>query len=146
MVRVRQTTAVDGDRLREIQAAALPEPWPELLDAALGGFPPLFVATETRPVGYGIVMPGPEETAYLTELAVAPDEQRKGYGSALLRHIAETQRSDGYERLALTVRAVDEGAKEFYREHGFETVERLPDEYDSGAGFLLVRDLTEPIN
>ena len=142
MVQITQTTA-DGERLREIQRAALPEPWPELLDAALNGFPPLFVASEDRPVGYAIVMPGPEETAYLTELAVDPDEQRNGYGSELLDAVWQAQKREGYERLALTVRVVDEGARAFYQRHGFEQEERLDDEYESGAGLLLVRDLTE---
>ena len=142
MVQIRQTTAVDGARLREIQQAALPEPWPEILDAALSGFPPLFVAVEDRPVGYAIVIPGPEKTAYLTELAVDPDEQRDGHGSALVETISREQRTEGYERLVLTVQAVDEGARAFYRRHDFEFCERLDDEYESGAGLLLARDLT----
>lgn len=143
MVQVTQTTAVDGDRLRKLQQVALPEPWPEILDAALSGFPPLFVALADRPVGYAIVMPGPEETVYLTELAVDPDEQRKGYGSTLVETISENQRATGYERLALTVRVVDEGARAFYQQHDFEVCERLDDEYESGAGLLLARDLTD---
>jgi ribosomal-protein-alanine N-acetyltransferase len=142
MVQITQTT-VNGDRLREIQQAALPEPWPELLDAALNGFPPLFVASENRPVGYAIVMPGPEETAYLSELAVDPDNRRNGYGSKLLEAVSQAQRQDGCERLVLTVRAVDDGAREFYKRHGFEQEVRLDDEYETGAGLLLVRDLTE---
>lgn len=142
MVQIRQTTTVDGDRLRKIQQAALPEPWLEILDAALSGFPPLFVALEDHPVGYAIVMPGPEETTYLTELAVDPDEQRQGYGSALIETVSREQRTEGYNRLVLTVQAVDEGARAFYRQHGFEVCERLDDEYESGAGLLLARDLT----
>ncbi|WP_336328293.1 GNAT family N-acetyltransferase [Halovenus sp. HT40] len=142
MVQIRQTTTVDGNRLREIQQAALPEPWPEILDAALSGFPPLFAALENRPVGYAIVMPGPEETAYLTELAVDPDEQRQGYGSALIETISRDQRTEGYERLVLTVQAVDEEVRAFYGQHEFEVCERLDDEYESGAGLLLARDLT----
>jgi ribosomal-protein-alanine N-acetyltransferase len=141
MVEITQTTT-DGDRLREIQQAALAEPWPELLDTALNGFPPLFVAIEDSPVGYAIVMPGPEETAYLSELAVDPDDQREGYGSELLDTVFASQRNEGYERLALTARAVDEGSQAFYQKHGFELHERLEDEYESGAGLLLVRDLT----
>lgn len=141
MVRITQATAVDDDRLRAIQQAALPEPWPEILEAALSGFPPLFVAVDDRPVGYAIVMPGHEKTAYLTELAVHPDEQRKGYGSALVETVSGKQQSEGYERLVLTVRVVDGGARAFYRQHGFEVCERLDDEYESGAGLLLARDL-----
>jgi len=102
----------------------------------------LFVALDDEPVGSAIAMPGGEETAYLTELAVGPDEQRQGYGSALIEAVCDEQRADGYERLVLTVRAIDEGAREFYRAHGFEVCERLDDEYESGAGLLLAREFT----
>lgn len=138
---VTRTTAVDGDRLRAIQQAVLAEPWRELLDCALGGFPPLYVAVADQPVGYAIVMPGPEDTVYLTELAVDPDEQRQGYGSELLEYLCEDQREDGYERLALTVRVMDDEAREFYNDHGFSVEEQLPDEYEDGDGLLLIREL-----
>lgn len=141
MVEISQTTAVDGDRLRAIQQDALAEPWRDVLDCALGGFPPLYVAVDEQPVGYAIVMPGPEETVYLTELAVDPDEHRQGYGSALLEFLCEDQRTDGYERLALTVRVIDDGARQFYDDHGFTVEEALPDEYEDGDGLLLVREL-----
>lgn len=141
MVEIARTTDVDGERLREIQQVALAEPWGELLDCALSGFPPLYVAADGRPVGYAIVMPGPEETVYLTELAVAPDKQRRGHGSALLESLCRDQRDDGYERLALTVRVVDSAAREFYDGRGFTVEERLREEYDSGDGLLLAREL-----
>jgi|APHM01.1.fsa_nt_gi Acetyltransferases len=141
MVEITRTTTVDGERLREIQQTALAEPWAELLDCALGGFPPLYVATDGCPVGYAIVMPGPEETAYLPELAVAPDEHRQGYGSRLLEYLCQDQREDGYDRLALTVRVVDGEAREFYDSHGFMLGEQLQDEYDGGDGLLLLKEL-----
>lgn len=141
MVEITRTAAVDGERLCEIQQAALAEPWGELLNCALGGFPPLYVALADEPVGYAIVMPGPEETVYLTELAVAPDKQGQRYGSRLLEYLCQDQREDGYDRLALTVRVVDTEARDFYYSHGFEVQERLPEEYNSGDGLLLVREL-----
>lgn len=138
---VTRTTAVDGDRLRAIQENVLAEPWRELLDCALGGFPPLYVAVADRPVGYAIVMPGPEETVYLTELAVGPDEQRQGYGSELLEYLCDDQGEDGYERLALTVRVIDDDARQFYYDHGFSVEEQLPEEFEDGDGLLLIREL-----
>lgn len=141
MVEIRNTTAVDGERLREIQQTTLAEPWPELLETALDGYPPLFVATDPDPVGYGIVIPGPEETAYVPELAIASDRQRSGYGTALVDTIGSAMRTEGYDRLALTARADDEDAQAFYRANGFTVEERLPEEYESGAGLLFVREL-----
>lgn len=143
MVEIRTGRPADGPRLREIQAAAIAEPWPALLDTALTGPPPLYVVVDSsdEPLGYGIVIPDSESVAYLPELAVDPNRQGEGYGSKLVDAICDSLEDDGYEQLRLTVRAVDEQAREFYRENDFETRERLPDHFEDCDGFLLERTL-----
>ena len=37
--------------------------------------------------------------------------------------------------------ASDERARSFYQGHGFERIERLPDNFESGDGLLLARSL-----
>jgi ribosomal-protein-alanine N-acetyltransferase len=101
----------------------------------------VYVAVDRRPVGYTIVIPGPESTAYLPELAVARDRQREGYGSALLEYVCGELAADGYRELRLSVLAGDERAGQFYADRGFERIERLPDEFERGDGVLLARDL-----
>mgnify|MGYP000742330397 CR=1 FL=1 len=98
-------------------------------------------AVDDRPVGYAIVIPGPETVAYLPELAVAPDRQREGYGSALLEYVCAELAGDGYDQLRLSVLAVDERARQFYDSCGFQRLERLPDEFERGDGILLATDL-----
>ncbi|MFB6139412.1 MAG: GNAT family N-acetyltransferase [Halosimplex sp.] len=155
--RVREGRADDLPTLRAIQTAVLAEPWRELLSVAVDGPPVLLVAVESggepeteaesardpaAPVGYALaITDGDGEAAYLAELAVAPDSQGEGYGSALLDALVERFRADGAAELRVTVRLVDERAREFYRERGFERRELLPDHYESGDGALLVRDL-----
>jgi len=141
MIDLRRARQDDFDRLRQIQTTALAEPWPELLETAVGGYPPVYVAVDDRPVGYAIVIPGPETVAYLPELAVAPDRQREGYGSALLEYVCAELAGDGYDQLRLSVLAVDERARQFYDSCGFQRLERLPDEFERGDGILLATDL-----
>lgn len=141
MIELRRGTQEDLDRLRQIQTTVLAEPWTELLESAVGGYPPVYVAVDHRPVGYAIVIPGPEDVAYLPELAVAPDRQREGYGSALLEYVCAELAADGYDRLRLSVLAADERARQFYDDCGFEQVERLPEEFERGDGLLLAKDL-----
>jgi len=142
MIDLRRGTWDDLDRLRAIQTTALDEPWPELLETAVGGYPPVYVAVDHEPVGYAVVVPGPETVAYLPELAVALERQREGYGSALLEYVCTELAGDGYDQLRLSVLATDERARQFYEQCGFEAIERLPDEFERGDGILLARELT----
>lgn len=141
MVEIRDGTAADRSRLQTIQRQALEEPWPELLDAACGGALPLFVAETDRVVGYAVVIPGEEGVSYLPELAVAPGEQGAGYGSTLLSTVCTQRRALGDTLLWLTVRADDERVRSFYRKHGFERRETLPEQFDAGDGMVFVTEL-----
>lgn len=141
MVQIRPGTPADHDRLREIQQETLEEPWPELLATAVEGPPALFVAADPNPVGYAITIPGPEDVAYLPELAIDPRRQREGIGEAILETVFDHLWSEGFEELRLTAQAADERAHQFYRAQGFEKFEVLPDEYDAGDGILFRREL-----
>lgn len=141
MCHVRPGSPGEYDRLREIQRQTLAEPWPELLETAAEGYPPVYVAVDREPVGYAVVIPGPDDVAYLPELAVDPAHQREGHGSALIAHVSTELREDGYSELRLSVLAADDDARQFYSDCGFEFVERLPDEFDGGDGVLLARRL-----
>lgn len=140
MVEIRDGKPEDGDRLKEIQATVLAESWPELLESALSGLPPLYVVGR-EPMGYAIVIPGSGAAAYLPELAIAPEHQGEGYGSALLEHIYAELREADYAELRLTVRVDDTSVREFYRDHGFEQRDRLPDHFEDCDGLLLGREL-----
>jgi len=151
--RVREGRAGDLPALRAVQSAALAEPWEQLLTVAAGGPPTLLVSTvgtgdaaggAETPVGYALaVTDGDDDAGYLAELAVAPDYRGEGHGSALLAALVDRLRESGVAELRLTVREVDEEAREFYRKRGFERRDRLPDRYERGDGFLLVRPLDE---
>lgn len=144
MTVIREGTADDLPRLRTIQEATLTEPWPELLETAVGGGPPLLLVVERRTVlGYALAI-ADGDRAYVAEFAVAPDQQGEGHGSRLMRALCSRLADAGHERVRLTVRVDDARAQSFYASHGFETVERVPDHYDDGRdGLLLERSLDE---
>jgi|GEM_PF-464443 len=162
MTRVREARTDDGPRLRAIQSAALAQPVPDLLELGIGGGPTVLVAEREServpdddgtarpdhradvggPVGYALaVTDAAGRVGYLVELAVAADARGEGHGSALLSTLVERFREDGVDRLRVTVRVVDERAREFYRSRGFDEGTRLPDHYEDCDGLLLVCEL-----
>jgi ribosomal-protein-alanine N-acetyltransferase len=78
--------------------------------------------------------------SYIQTMAVAPDQQRKGVGSALLKElIAEAQRR-GCPHLDLEVRADNEVAQHLYASHGFTQIAVRHRYYQpSGTDALIMR-------
>jgi ribosomal-protein-alanine N-acetyltransferase len=140
MPRVRAGEAADLPSLRRIQAAALAEPWPELLALAAGDGPKLRVVETRRPVGYAVVLTA-SRTAYLPELAVDPAAQGQGLGSRLLESVVDELAGEGTERVRLTARAADDRAQSFYEAHGFEAVDRVTEHFAAGDGVVYERRL-----
>lgn len=136
---VRRGRPDDLARLRTIQARTLAEPWPALLETAVEGQPPVYVVVTDRPVGYAIALTDGERVVYVPEIAVHPDHQGEGHGTALLAHLADTYAE--FEEVRLTVAADDDRARTFYEENGFEQIDRLADNFESGDGLLLAKDL-----
>lgn len=62
---------------------------------------------------------------YLDSLAVAPDEQRKGYGKKMLEYLPEYLREKNEKILSLNVDVINEPAQELYKKMGFEKVGQL---------------------
>lgn len=141
MPTVRPGRPADGPRLHAIQAAALAEPWPALLDLALEDGPILRVVATDEPVGYAIALAADTTLAYVPELAVDPAVQGQGHGTRLLDALCATLADRGVERVRLTAREVDERAREFYTDRGFAIVEQVPDQFETGAGLVLEREL-----
>lgn len=140
---VRRARPADRPRLRTIQAAALTEPWPALLEPESPLAPRLWVYEERAAgvLGYAAALTADEPVAYLPEVAVEPARQGEGYGSQLLTAVLADLAENGFERVRLTARAGDERVRRFYGRHGFEPVERVPDRFRTGDGLVLARQL-----
>ncbi len=140
MATIRPGTAADLPVLREIQTAALTEPWPAVLELALeDGGPTLLVLDDGSPVGYVVAVTAAHPDAYVPELAVVPDRQGEGLGSALLESLLGDLDDHGFGRVRLTARADDDRVRSFYRVHGFEPVEHVADHFEDGDGVVLQR-------
>jgi ribosomal-protein-alanine N-acetyltransferase len=138
---IRPAESADYPALRSIQAAALDDHWPDLLELGVDGPPICLVAETDRPVGYALVVGG-DDVAYVAELAVAPAEQGQGYGSDLVDALLDRLRSAGFETLRLSARADDDRVRSFYETFGFEPVDDVPGHYDDGGdAVVLARSL-----
>lgn len=69
--------------------------------------------------------------AYIKDLYVLPEWQRKGYGKKLLMHTLRTMRGKGYMNAILETAKDNERARKFYERFGFE--ER---EADGSDGYI----------
>lgn len=69
------------------------------------------------------VAQGPEE-AEIRAFAVAPEAQRRGVGSALVKAVLDRAEGEGLARVVLCTQTVMAGARRLYQTHGFV---RLPE-------------------
>jgi len=131
---IRPAEPADEPAIRTLQAE-LPHADPGVVDAAFLGPFLARVAVDGGVVGYAIALPG--RPATLSELVVAPDRRREGYGRALVASVAAA--TDAGE-LAVTTPAGATGVRRFYDRLGFAPEERLPGFYADGSDALrLVR-------
>ncbi|GAA1809515.1 ribosomal protein S18-alanine N-acetyltransferase [Nesterenkonia flava] len=72
-------------------------------------------------------------------IAVAPEAQGQGLGSALLEEIETEARRRGAEDLLLEVREDNPGAQRLYLRVGFEQIHRRPHYYPDGGDALIMR-------
>jgi ribosomal protein S18 acetylase RimI-like enzyme len=125
---IRRMTAADVPAVRSLQAH-LEYADPDLVEAAVGGPFHGRVAVEAGvPVGYAIVFSG--RPATLSELAVAPERRRRGYGSALVEAVESAVDAAAIE---VTTPADDAAARRFYTAIGFELDGRIPGFYADGT-------------
>ena len=80
------------------------------LSAAVAGFPPRWARLEERPNLQG----------YVDDVFVEPGVRNRGVGTALFRAAEERLRAMGCDNIRLWAAAGNKGAREFYRELGFQ--------------------------
>ena len=75
----------------------------------------------------------------INDVAVAPDERRRGVGRALVAHLLEGARARRCRRATLEVRPSNHGARRLYEELGFQAVGRRRGYYaDTGEDAVLM--------
>lgn len=72
-------------------------------------------------VGTSMVYTFPNKSAYIGDISVHPDHQRKGLGRALLKNIILECSRKGVTKIGLAVTTTNEGAYKLYQSEGFKT-------------------------
>lgn len=79
-------------------------------------------------------------------IAVVPEHEGRGIGSALLRTLHAQARELGATEVLLEVRADNPRAQQLYRRFGYEQIHTRPRYYRDGADALIMRlDLAAPV-
>jgi len=132
----RTMTLADLDAVLALEVLAYSHPWTRgnFIDSLAAGYSAeLRLSGDGHLLGYGVALPGVEET-HLLNLTVAPACQRSGQGRALLRHLVERARQRGDLTLWLEVRPSNLPALALYRAFGFAEVGRRRHYYPAVGG------------
>lgn len=110
--------------LREVSADAGDGPWHDDLRDIQGVYLSgsgefLIGEMDGAIVAMGALRRTGADRGEIKRMRVHPDNQRKGYGTAILRALEARARELGYRTLQLDTTARQTGAQRFYEKHGF---------------------------
>lgn len=142
-MRVREAKFSDLPGIYRVERECFPDPWPFL------AFLPYFLERDAlalvaeegkRIVGFILALREGEEL-HIHDLAVVPDQRRRGVASSLLQRLLSE--AGAARCVRLEVRVSNQAARAFYAKHGFREVALLPHYYADGEdGLLMKRDLS----
>jgi ribosomal-protein-alanine N-acetyltransferase len=139
---VRLACPEDLRAVERIERRSFADPWPgeaiyeELQPDALRF--PLVAERAGTAVGYLMAWRCGDEL-HILNLAVAPEERRRGTGSLLLEAALAAAAESGLTLVTLEVRESNVGARSFYGRHGFDSVGRRSAYYrDNGEDALIM--------
>ncbi|MDH4389820.1 MAG: ribosomal protein S18-alanine N-acetyltransferase [Aquabacterium sp.] len=120
----RAMAASDLAGVLALERAAYPFPWSQgnFIDSLAAGYLAwVRHDSQLQLVAYCVAQPGYQET-HLLNLTVAPPQQRRGHGRALLLALAGWARARGDAALWLEVRQSNAGGRALYAGAGFAEV------------------------
>lgn len=125
----------DVPAVAAIEASVQAFPWTagNFSDGLKAGYGGWVAHRHGRIIGFSVTLYAPD-LAHLLVLAVAPDAQREGVGSALIRHSEKEALARNLPALLLEVRPSNAQALAFYRRHGFEQIATRKDYYPAAGG------------
>jgi ribosomal-protein-alanine N-acetyltransferase len=89
-------------------------------------------------VGFIVGLVEPDRTGHVTTLGVAPEHRRRRIAQRMLSKVEESFYRRNVRTVRLEVRAVNAGAQQLYRNHGYSVTQRLPRYYSNGGDGLLM--------
>lgn len=121
-VDIRPMTADDIPRVIELENTLFSDPWPEAVfhEELTSNYSYPFVAQiDDHVVGYAMLWIGVDE-GHLSNIAVAPEYQRKSVAKKLLSFILRLALNEGLGQILLEVRPTNAPAIALYEKFGFE--------------------------
>jgi len=134
-VALRPMGRADVEAVAAIEASVQAFPWTagNFSDGLKAGYGGWVAHRHGRIVGFSMTLHAPD-IAHLLVIAVAPDAQGEGVGTALIRHCEKEARIRGLPALLLEVRPSNANALAFYHRHGFEQIAVRKDYYPAVGG------------
>lgn len=134
-LRFSSATAADIDQVAQLDASAFEFAWSrnDFESSLKAGHSFLLLKEEESLLGMAVYMQIFEQSELLT-IAVAPDQQGKGYGKLILNEVMARLAAHGAESLFLEVRVSNERARNLYRSAGFEEISRRKGYYPTRDG------------
>lgn len=134
-VALRPMGQSDVPAVAAIEASVQAFPWTagNFSDGLKAGYGGWVAQQHGRIVGFSMTLYAPD-LAHLLVLAVAPDAQRSGVGTALIRHCEKEARARDLPAILLEVRPSNANALAFYDRHGFEQIAVRKDYYPAPGG------------
>jgi len=146
MLHFRDMEETDLDEVMTIEQRVYPFCWTRTIfkDCLRVGYACRVVETEQGMAGYAVLSYGAGE-AHVLNIAVAPEQQGRGIGRALLEHLLEVARRYNADTVFLEVRPSNSIALRLYDTMGFNQVGLRRGYYPSDKGredaILLARSL-----
>ena len=144
---IRTAERADLLAVVRIENASFSQPWPYDAFERFLGDPGFLVAAEngTDVVGYVVADVASNygrELGHIKDIAVHPERRGEGVGSELLTRSIAVLAARGADTVKLEVRRTNDGAKQLYREFGFEPLRRVPGYYeDDEDAIIMIRKL-----
>jgi N-acetylglutamate synthase-like GNAT family acetyltransferase len=135
-------TAQEWQRYYELRWAVLRSPWgvdgPEREEDEDRSIHRLLIAGDGEVLAVGRLHRLDEQTGQIRFMAVAPGQERKGYGSRLLQSLETAAHDIALDTVILQAR---ENARPFYEHHGYELVEKTFLLFDAIQHYLMRKKL-----
>src|SRR6185436_3318305 len=140
---VRSMRPADRVDVLRIEKASFPDAWTaEVLDGWLAhGASGHILEREGRCVGFFLVLLASDHL-HVANLAVAPEERRKGIATLALRKIENIAWAYGLPRIELEVRETNLAAQLLYRRNGYRAVEIVRSYYTDQDAYKMTKDVS----
>lgn len=134
-IALRPMSEADVPEVAAIEASVQAFPWTagNFADGLKAGYGGWVAHRQGRILGFSMTLYAPD-VSHLLVIAVAPEAQREGVGTALIRHCEKESRSRGIPAVLLEVRPSNANALAFYHRHGFEQIGIRKDYYPALGG------------